>query len=373
MSNAPLSNAPLSNQTTSPSGSGGRSATYFFLRGVAITLPPVLTLLILLWAINGFNTYVIQPINTVVRYALANWENDIRTKDQLVAPPGNFPRLDEWNRNYLVTPSMAEKFGPGEDLPKGVTGVVTAEFVHSDDWNRHVFVPMGRGAGPVQYVPLADYDLVFKYLRPQPLPTTAIGLYMEVVSVREFPSWWLLSAVSLSMAIVAMYFTGRFVTARIGKWFVRKLEGVLVRVPLVRNVYSTVKQVTDFVLSEREVEFQRVVALEYPRAGSWTLGFVTGEGMLDCAAVVREPMVTVLVPTSPVPAGGFTVMVSKSSVIDLNLTIDQAVQFVVSCGVLIPPHQVSTPETLERELHKRLGSPELAASAGSGVTNGSSS
>jgi uncharacterized membrane protein len=83
-------------------------------------------------------------------------------------------------------------------------------------------------------------------------------------------------------------------------------------------------------------------------------------------------MLTVLVPTSPVPAGGFTVMVSKSSVIDLNLTIDQAVQFVVSCGVLIPPHQVSTPEALEREVHKRLRSPELAESATGGVTNGSS-
>jgi uncharacterized membrane protein len=331
---------------------------------VAITLPPVLTLLILLWAINGFNAHVIQPINTVVRFALANWKNDIRTKDQLVPPPRGFPRLEEWNRSYLVTPKMAEELG-------GLTGI-TSELVHSDDWNREVFVPMGIGTDHGQYVPLAEHDLVFKYIRPQPLPTTAIGLYMEVVSVREFPSWWLLSAVSLSMAVIAMYFTGRFVTARIGKWFVRKLEGVLVRVPLVRNVYSTVKQVTDFVLSEREVEFQRVVAIEYPRAGSWTLGFVTGEGMLDCAAVVREPMVTVLVPTSPVPAGGFTVMVTKSSVIDLNLTIDQAVQFVVSCGVLIPPHQVSTPETIERELHKRLETTHVAASAMASVTNGNS-
>lgn len=368
-----MSDAPVSpTQASSQSGQSGRSATYFFLRGVAITLPPVLTLLILLWAINGFSTYVIQPINTVVRYALANWDNDIRTKEQLVAPPRNFPRLEEWNRNYLVTPRMDEDLGPGpgKDLPRGMTGI-TPEWVH-EKWSRDVFVPMGRASGPVQYVPLADYEIVFKYLRPQPLPTTAIGLYMEIASERNFSSTWLLSAVSLSMAIVAMYFIGRFVTARIGKWFVRKLEGALVRVPLVRNVYSTVKQVTDFVLSEREVEFQRVVALEYPRAGSWTLGFVTGEGMLDCAAVVREPMITVLVPTSPVPAGGFTVMVSKSSVIDLNLTIDQAVQFVVSCGVLIPPHQVSNPEAIERELQKRLEATEVAGSAVAGATNGSS-
>ncbi|HEY2250703.1 MAG TPA: DUF502 domain-containing protein [Planctomycetaceae bacterium] len=359
MSTAPVPTTPAGSQ----SSASRRSATYFFLRGVAITLPPVLTLLILLWAANGFNTYVIHPINTVVRYALANWKNDIRTRDQLVPPPRGFPRLEDWNRNYLVTPDMAEELG-------GLTGI-TPELFQSDDWNRKVFVPMGTGTDPGQFVPLADHDLVFKYLRPQPLPTTAIGLYMDVVSIREFSSTWLLSALSLSMAIIAMVFIGRLVTARIGKWFVHKLEGILVRVPLVRNVYSTVKQVTDFVLSEREVEFQRVVAIEYPRAGSWTLGFVTGEGMLDCSAVVREPMVTVLVPTSPVPAGGFTVMVSKSSVIDLNLTIDQAVQFVVSCGVLIPPHQVSTPQSLERELNKRLESTHVAAGAAAAVTNGS--
>jgi len=331
------------------------TATYFFLRGVAITLPPVLTLLILLWAANGFNTYVIHPINTVVRYLLATAKNDIRTQEQLVARPAGFPPLPDWQRNYLVTEKIARELG-------GLTGI-TSDVLLSNEWNTEIYVPMGRRTEAQQYVPLADYDLVFKLVRPQPPPTTPIGLYMEVVAVREFQSSWLLSAGSLSMAIVAMYFLGRFVTARIGKWFVLRLESILVRVPLVRNVYSTVKQVTDFVLSDREVEFQRVVAIEYPRAGSWTLGFVTGEGMLECAAEVREPMLTVLVPTSPVPAGGFTVMVSKSSVIDLSLTIDQAVQFVVSCGVLIPPHQRTTPETLREELQKRLVSPKLVSTA----------
>jgi uncharacterized membrane protein len=351
-------------ETTKPKTTGGgRSPTYFFLRGVAITLPPVLTLLILLWAANGFNTYVIQPINTVVRYALATWKNDIRTEQELAPPPPGFPSLPNWQRNYLVTRRVADELGG--DLRQ------SDQLVLSDELKHEVYVPMGKANGVREYVPLADHELVFNYIRPVPPPTTAIGLYMEVVSVRDVQSSWLLSAGSLSLAIVAMYFLGRFVTARIGNWFVRKVEGVLVRVPLVRNVYSTVKQVTDFVISDREVEFQRVVALEYPRAGSWTLGFVTGEGMLDCAAEVGEPMLTVLVPTSPVPAGGFTVMVSRSSVIDLNLTIDQAVQFVVSCGVLIPPHQVTTRETLEQELQKRLAGPVSAEPATAAVSAGS--
>jgi uncharacterized membrane protein len=281
-----------------------------------------------------------------------------------------FPNIPGWQRNYLVTRAIAEELG--NDLRP------SDPLVLSDELKHEVYVPIGKGNpvgegnGKREYVPLADYELVFNYLRPQPPPTTAIGMYMEVVSVRDVGSSWLLSAGSLSLAIIAMYFLGRFVTARIGNWFVRKIEGVLVRVPLVRNVYSTVKQVTDFVISDREVEFQRVVALEYPRAGSWTLGFVTGEGMLDCAAHLGEPMVTVLVPTSPVPAGGFTVMVARSGVIDLNLTIDQAVQFVVSCGVLIPPHQATTREALEVEFKKRLAGPGSPEPEAAGVSAGSS-
>jgi uncharacterized membrane protein len=354
-----MSTAP----TPIPASGRRSSATYFFLRGVAITLPPVLTLLILLWVANGFNTYLIQPINLVVRYAMATAKNDIRTRDQLRPRPAKFPPIPEWQRNYLVTAKLEEDWAGG---------AIPADLLLSDEWNREVYVPMGNGMDPGQFVPLADYELVFKHVRPQPPPTTAIGLYMEVAAVRDYVKLWQYSAAALSMLIIAMYFLGRFVTARIGKWFVHKIEAVLVRVPLVRNVYSTVKQVTDFVLSDREVEFQRVVALEYPRAGSWTLGFVTGEGMLDCAAEVREPMLTVLVPTSPVPAGGFTVMVTRSSVIDLNLTVDQAVQFVVSCGVLVPPQQQATAEALEQELQKRLGAPELTASTAAGGERGDS-
>src|SRR5947209_7714903 len=135
MSSAPPTAAPVRQRST---------ATYFFLRGVAITLPPVLTLLILLWAANGFNTYVIQPINTVVRYALANWKNDIRTKDQLEVPPQNFPSLPDWKRNYLVTPLLRE------EMSKVSTSDIL-RLVLSDDWNREVYVPMGRGSASGQY------------------------------------------------------------------------------------------------------------------------------------------------------------------------------------------------------------------------------
>ncbi|MFN0052647.1 MAG: DUF502 domain-containing protein [Planctomycetales bacterium] len=354
-----MSTAPPSVPVPATTPRKRATATYFFLRGLAIIVPPVATLLILLWIANAFNTYIIQPINGVVRYGMAQFSNNIRPRDTLEPAPRRFPGLPDWHHNYRVTPRLLEEFKRGEPP--------NSEQLLSDRYADDVFVPMGKGTDPGQYVPLADHDLVFKHFRPQPLPKTAIGLYMEIAAVRSFRTSWQLTAVGLSITTVALYFLGRFVTARIGAWFVHKFEFVLTRLPLVRNVYSTVKQVTDFVLSDREVEFKRVVALEYPRSGSWTLGFVTGEGMLECAAAVGEPMLSVLVATSPMPMGGFTVMVPKSQVIDLDMTVDQALQFIVSCGVLIPPQQQqpSSADRLEAETRGRQ-----AALAAEAVSNG---
>jgi uncharacterized membrane protein len=113
-------------------------------------------------------------------------------------------------------------------------------------------------------------------------------------------------------------------------------EGAIRRVPLVRNVYSAVKQVSGFLLNDREMQVSRVVAVEYPRKGIWQLGLVTGEAISDIEAMVGEQCLSVLICTSPMPMAGFTITVRRSECLDLNLTLDQAVQFIVSCGVVVP-------------------------------------
>ena len=116
----------------------------------------------------------------------------------------------------------------------------------------------------------------------------------------------------------------------------RLFERVINHVPIIRNVYSSVKQVTDFLFTEREMEFNRVVAVQYPSQGIWSIGFVTGESMQSLHDSIGEPVLSVLMPTSPMPATGFTITVPKSRTIDLGITVDQAIQFVVSCGVVVP-------------------------------------
>ena len=93
-------------------------------------------------------------------------------------------------------------------------------------------------------------------------------------------------------------------------------------------------------MGDHDMEFNQVVAVQYPSAGIWSIGFVTGSSMRGVRDHVGEEMISVLMPTSPMPATGFTVTVPKSKTVELDLTIDQAIQFVVSCGVVVPFSQL---------------------------------
>jgi uncharacterized membrane protein len=140
--------------------------------------------------------------------------------------------------------------------------------------------------------------------------------------------------------ILVIYLLGKFMAAGIGRFFWNLFERGVDRVPLVRNVYGAVKQVSDFILAEREIEYSRVVAIEWPRKGIWSLALVTGESMIDIEAAANEPVLSVLIPTSPMPMTGFTLTVKKSETVDLKISFDEAIQFIVSCGVVVPPSQM---------------------------------
>jgi len=154
-----------------------------------------------------------------------------------------------------------------------------------------------------------------------------------------------------------LYFLGRFLAYGVGRVLYLALERSITQLPIIRTVYSSVKQVTDFVFSENETQFNRVVAVEYPRQGIWSIGFVTGEGMLDVRQAAGEPIISILIPTSPMPATGYTITVRKSETIELDITVDQAFQFIVSCGVVVPVVQMQDHETeeLREAIESKIG------------------
>ncbi len=337
----------------SPTLSKPRSrASRFVLRGLAISLPPILTLVILIWIFQVIHDYIIHPTSTAVRFTIAQIVKETVPLEKVVKMKG-IPPLDHIGHSYRVTPELESQLIRWRDHPEDApdrerpeNGTFPKSWIKLAD----VYVPMGE-----QAVPYRDYEEVAQRLRPMEMPTTALGLYMELVTTRYFKSLFNLSAVAVAIAIVLLYFLGGMMTNRVGRWAVNKVENVFMsKLPFVSNVYSSVKQVTDFFFTERTVSYNRVVALEYPRRGIWSLGFVTSDSMLDLTAATGEPMISVLMPTSPMPMTGFTVSLPRSQVVDIDISVDQAFQFCLSCGVLIPQQQKVTPEVLQDIITRRL-------------------
>lgn len=327
------------------------TALRIFLRGLAISLPSVLTLVILLWLGSLLHAYIISPTNTLVTFVLAQFVDvSVPVQNLRTLPEG--PSLPYSQRNYRVTPLEQSRFQQQlREYRESSAGAQPSE-ERKLAWLdlTEVYVVLGNYG-----VPFADYEVVAQRLPEAQMPRGHTGLYMELVVARHFPSLFHLSLIAVLILIGLIFMLGRFVTARVGAWLVRKFETLVISsVPIVRNVYGSVKQVTDFLFSENQIEVRRVIAFEYPRRGIWSIGFVTGDSLLDIAAAAGEPCVSVLVPTSPMPMTGYTMSVPRSHIVDLDLSVDQAFQYIVSCGVLVPGHQKVTPEALQERIEKRL-------------------
>jgi uncharacterized membrane protein len=137
------------------------------------------------------------------------------------------------------------------------------------------------------------------------------------------------------LAFVVLFVTGLLVTNLIGRRFVAYWEGVLQRIPLVRSVYGGVKGFTESVFSQSN-SFRKVVMIEFPRAGAWSIGFVTADNVKEVSAKRGTQQVCVYVPTAPNPTSGYIVMVAKEEAIELGMSVDAAMKMIITCGVVVP-------------------------------------
>ena len=163
--------------------------------------------------------------------------------------------------------------------------------------------------------------------------------------------------VGFVLAFVVIYIFGRFVASLVGKSIWRLIERAFLRMPVVRGIYPSVKQVTDFLLSERKMEVSRVVAVEYPRKGVWSIGLVTGPGMRTLQNANEGVYLTVFIPSSPTPVTGYTITVRRDEVIDLPVHVDDALRFTVSGGVIMPAVEQLSQAEMERAQLGALPSP----------------
>jgi uncharacterized membrane protein len=138
------------------------------------------------------------------------------------------------------------------------------------------------------------------------------------------------------LTFVLLFITGALAANFFGKRLIESWERLLSRIPLVSWVYSGVKQVAETLLSPKAEAFRKVLLLEYPREGIWSLGFQTAATLDEVQARTEKEVICVFVPTTPNPTSGFIMLVPKSDVIELDMTVDEALRMVISLGVVVP-------------------------------------
>ncbi|MBX3636991.1 MAG: DUF502 domain-containing protein [Rubrivivax sp.] len=131
--------------------------------------------------------------------------------------------------------------------------------------------------------------------------------------------------------------TGMFATNIFGAWWVQQWDRLLHKIPIVKSIYSSVRQVSDTLFSSSGNAFREAVLVQYPRQGSWTIAFVTGKPGGEVAARLPGDYVSVYVPTTPNPTSGFFLMMPRADVLELRMSVDEALKYVISMGVVAPP------------------------------------
>jgi uncharacterized membrane protein len=133
-----------------------------------------------------------------------------------------------------------------------------------------------------------------------------------------------------------MLLTGIFVTNIFGQWWFRQWDALMGKIPIVKSIYNSVKQVSDTLFSSNGNAFREAVLVQYPRAGSWTIAFVTGKPGGEVAAHLDGEHLSVYVPTTPNPTSGFFLIMPRADVRSLNMSVDEALKYVISMGVVVP-------------------------------------
>ena len=280
----------------------------FFLRGLGALVPTLLTFGILIWAYHFVNNY----LGVYVTEGLLQLCRFIR--DDPAA----------WLIASDVLPETALEYG-----------------TPLDDWNEE-----GRRL-TVEFNLIMNYELLKERVAKDP-STVRPAVLAAAKRAKSQAVWrvvfarYKLHLLGFVIAIILVYFVGLFLSGFMGRAAWRGTERVLNRIPLIRAVYPNVKQITDFLLSERKVEFSGVVAVQYPRKGIWSLGLSTGGPIRSIQRQDPGDWVTVFIPSSPTPVTGYVITVPREDVIDLNMSMDEAIRFVVSGGVIKPDTDLTT-------------------------------
>jgi len=189
-----------------------------------------------------------------------------------------------------------------------------------------IWVPLGITLWVVNLL-VSTLDLSLGLLPPAWQPEALFGFRIPGLGV------------ILTLAIVLG--TGALAANFLGQKLVRWTESLVARIPIVKSIYNSVKQVSDTLLKGGGQAFRQPLLVHYPHQGSWTIGFLTGKPGENIAARLQGDHVNVFVPTTPNPTSGFFLIFRREDVIELDMSVDEALKYVISGGVVSPPPKSS--------------------------------
>ncbi|MBN1418822.1 MAG: DUF502 domain-containing protein [Planctomycetes bacterium] len=250
-----------------------------FLTGLGALLPTILTIAVIAFAFGFLRDNISEPINRM-------------TRTLLKTPPARKVLRGEFAQNYVLRGFLGWK----------------------ENWLDEDFHP-------------DDPE--------DPLPMFGDGT--KEARVDRLVPWWF----GFIIATILVFVFGLIIASYVGRQIWRAVEALLSRVPVIKTVYPYAKQISEFFFGgKKKLRYESVVAIEYPRRGIWSLGFVTGNGLNDLWGAKKRRFVTVFIPTSPTPLTGYSMMVPAEEVLPVNMSVDEAFRFIITAGVIVPPHQI---------------------------------
>jgi uncharacterized membrane protein len=273
----------------------------FFMRGLAALAPTLLTIALLTWAFRFVDQNIGQHITDWVVAAYA-WGG----------PPHKWLGVDEKTALELGDP-INEWDRKGRQLTvqyKIINQVDALTALPKEEKERR-----GITQGDIERANRAKRDALWE------------------LAVRK---WKFFNFIGFLIGIALIYFVGYFLASFMGRRTWSVVETGIQRIPVINAIYPNIKQVTDLLISDKKLEFAGVVAVQYPRKGIWSVGLVTGAPMKQLGEHDPRALVTVFIPSSPTPFTGYTITVAREDVLELPLTIDEALRYTVSGGVVKP-------------------------------------
>lgn len=204
-----------------------------------------------------------------------------------------------------------------------------------------IWVPLGVTVMVINFL-VGIMDKTLLWLPEHYRPDTLLGFHVPGLGV--------------VLSVIIVMSTGVVVANLFGRKLVQLWERMLARIPLVRTIYASVKQILETVFSSGQA-FRKVLLIEYPRKGLWTLGFQSGKTRGEAQAKTGVEVVNVFIPTTPNPTSGFFIMVPRSDVIELDMDVDDGLKMIISAGVMVPEWNHEWSPELDAEQAKSLGRP----------------